>query len=90
MMNGICRTTNVYRNYVVPSKKLKECYFDPLTKREHRKYTTPQTPIGRIQASKVLDTEEMKSNKEKLMEGKSKINRVKLSIRLDREMEAFF
>jgi len=76
MMNEIYRTSNEYRNYVVPCKTLKERNFDPLTKRVRRKYTEPQTPVERILASKVLDTEKMKVNKEKLLKGKSRINRV--------------
>lgn len=90
MMNEIYRTANLYRNYVVPCKTLKERKFDPLTKRVHRKYTDPQTPVERILASKVLDKKEMKANKEKLLMGKSKINRVKLSTKLENGLEAFF
>lgn len=70
IMNKIYRTANVQRNYVFPCKTLKKRNFDPLTKRVRRKYTDPQTPVERIPASKVIDTEEMKLNKEKLLKEK--------------------
>jgi len=72
---------------VDPCKTLKERNFDPLTKRGCREHTDPQTPVERILASKVLDTEEMKINKEKLLKGKSKIHRVKQSAILEKEVE---